>query len=97
MCEDDLTLPTLLTPPLLLGVASTWGPRGERQSASVEKTFGVKARRALTLKPRTTAVGNRCDACSDVDDANQSAPEKDGWQDGASEGANLKTRPADGS
>jgi hypothetical protein len=22
-------------------------------------------------------------------------PEKDGWQDGASEGANLKTRPAD--
>jgi hypothetical protein len=27
------------------------------------------------LKPRTTAAGNRCDACSDVDDANQSAPE----------------------
>src|SRR6202044_2165788 len=32
-------------------------------------------RRALTLKPRTTAAGNRCDACSDVEDANQSAPE----------------------
>src|ERR1700727_2717190 len=32
-------------------------------------------RRALTLKPRTTAAGNRYDACSDVDDANQSAPE----------------------
>ena len=31
--------------------------------------------RALTLKPRTTAAGNRYDACSDVDDVNQSAPE----------------------
>ena len=25
MCEDDLTLPMLLTPPLLLGIASNLG------------------------------------------------------------------------
>jgi hypothetical protein len=82
MCEDDLTLPMLLAPRLLLAwLLETCGPCGERQSASVERRtmeFVLKARRAPTL---TTAAANRCGGCSDVDErtiADQSTPKSKG-------------------
>jgi hypothetical protein len=69
MCRQ----PLMLTPRLLLGVladlaANDRAPvlRGERWR------FVLKARRAPTL---TTAAANRCGACSDIDEANDSPRE----------------------
>ena len=74
-CADRILAPLLLTPRLLLGVASrNLGPCGERQSASVERrTMEVRSQGAASSDVADRGRGaNRCGACSDVDEANDS-------------------------
>ena len=55
MCEDDLTLPTLLTPRLLLGVASNLGT----SRRTTDRQCREEARREADVESVLTEVGNR--------------------------------------
>ena len=55
MCEDDLTLPMLLTPRLLLGVASNLGI----SRRTTDRQCREEARREPDVESVLTEVGNR--------------------------------------
>ena len=70
-CADRILAPLMLTPRLLLGVASRNLDLTANDSASFERrTMEVRSQGARA--PLTTAAANRCGACSDVGEATDS-------------------------